>query len=70
MGKKLLLLALVVFAGCKGTSQEENKENTGETVFKINKTDAEWRAELTDMEYYVLRKAGTERAFSSESPSF
>lgn len=66
MGKKLLWLALVVFAGCKGTSQEENKGNTGETVLEINKTDAEWRAELTDMEYYVLRKAGTERAFSSE----
>ncbi|MCK0162013.1 peptide-methionine (R)-S-oxide reductase MsrB [Allomuricauda sp. F6463D] len=64
MGKKLLLVALVILAGCKGTSQEE--ENTNKTALNINKTDAEWRAELTDMEYYVLRKAGTERAFSSE----
>ena len=66
MGKRLLLLVLVVFAGCKGTSQEEKQESAKETAFKVNKTDAEWRAELTDMEYYVLRKAATENAFSSE----
>ncbi|HBU77874.1 MAG TPA: peptide-methionine (R)-S-oxide reductase, partial [Muricauda sp.] len=63
MGKRLLLIVLVVFAGCKGTSQEEKKEDATETTFKVNKTDAEWRAELTEMEYYVLRKEATENAF-------
>ncbi len=29
-----------------------------------NKTDAEWRAELSEEEYEVLRRQGTERAFS------
>lgn len=29
---------------------------------KIEKSDAEWRAELDDMAYKVLRKHGTERA--------
>ena len=56
MGKRLLLIVLVIFTGCKGTSQEEKKENIKETAFKVTKTDAEWRAELTEMEYYVLRK--------------
>jgi peptide-methionine (R)-S-oxide reductase len=32
--------------------------------FKIQKTDAEWREELSREEYQVLRKAATERAWT------
>jgi peptide-methionine (R)-S-oxide reductase len=35
-------------------------------VGKIVKSEAEWRAQLTPMEYKVLREAGTERAFTGE----
>ena len=31
---------------------------------KINKTDEEWREQLTEEQYHVTRKHGTERAFS------
>jgi len=31
---------------------------------KVEKTDAEWRTELSSEEYEVLRKKGTERAFT------
>ena len=34
---------------------------------KVQKTDAEWRAQLTDLAYKVTRQHGTERAFSHDS---
>lgn len=34
---------------------------------KVTKTDAEWRAQLSDLAYKVTRKHGTERAFTNDN---
>ena len=52
---------LILF-GCKGITQEINPNKN--KIYSVEKTDAQWKAELPEMAYYVLRKAGTERAFS------
>lgn len=33
--------------------------------FEVSRTDAEWRARLGELEYKVMRRQGTERAFTS-----
>ena len=69
MIKKIIFTLCIVLVGCKGNSQEkaETKSNTEqkEVAYKVVKTDAEWRKELTDLQYYILRKAGTETAGTS-----
>ena len=43
---------------CKSNSQDQKSK------YLVSKSDAEWKEQLPEMAYYVLRKAGTERAFS------
>jgi peptide-methionine (R)-S-oxide reductase len=35
-------------------------------VNRVHKTDAEWKQQLTELQFEVARKAGTERAFSGQ----
>jgi peptide-methionine (R)-S-oxide reductase len=64
MYKLLVLISLTLLFNCNSNAQK-TKTDKEEVVYKVTKTDEEWKASLTDMEYYVLRKAGTERPFSS-----
>lgn len=60
----LLLVAVFTFSSCQ--SQEKKDVSRKENIAKIQKTDAEWKKELTPEQYEVLRKKGTERAFTGE----
>ena len=63
MKNSILFLILSLLLSCNSTAQKQTKDE--QKTFPITKTEAEWKAQLTDKEYYVLRQAGTERPFSS-----
>ncbi|MBC7576904.1 peptide-methionine (R)-S-oxide reductase MsrB [Tardiphaga sp.] len=54
------LAALLSFSWLRGTSATAAEEK-----FEVEKTDAEWKKQLTPAQYDILRKEGTERPYSS-----
>ena len=56
------LLFLSIMLSCNSIAQEKSKEKK---EYKVEKSNTEWKKLLSPMEYYVLREAGTERAFTS-----
>ncbi len=62
MNKIALLIFTFLMVSCNSKAQDSKKEEK----FSINKTDTEWRAQLTEVQYHVLREEGTEPAFSSK----
>lgn len=62
MKQLVIAFICIAFISCNSTAQDAKKEKE---TFKVSKTEAEWKEQLTDDQFYVLRKEGTERPFSS-----
>jgi peptide-methionine (R)-S-oxide reductase len=62
MKKIILLFTIGILVSCSGKAQTSSKEKK---IYTVVKSKAEWKKELTKMQYYILREAGTERAFTS-----
>lgn len=56
-----MLLPSLLLYNCNGLAQKKEQTN-----FNVIKSDKEWKSILTEKEYYVMRKEGTEPAYSSE----
>ncbi len=62
--RKLLIFSIItLLLSCNTNAQKKATEKS--KTYKVTKTDAEWKTQLTNEQYYVLRKAGTERPFTS-----
>lgn len=61
---KYLILYISLFAAgsCTYAQSSQNEENTQ----KVVKSEEEWKAQLNDIQYYVLREKGTERAWTGQ----
>lgn len=59
-----LLLAGALPAAAQSIEIFSATEETYVMTEKISKSDAEWREQLTPLQYHVTREAGTEKAFS------
>jgi peptide-methionine (R)-S-oxide reductase len=65
IGKKLPVALMALFAALNISTAQTKTAETPKSEDKVVKTEAEWRKQLTAMQFYVTRQAGTERPFQN-----
>ena len=82
MLKIFVVLSLVIFAtiftisffteqaNAEIKQSDKKLKSKMNSVKKVEKTEEEWKQELTEKQFHILRKAGTERPFGKEYDEF
>lgn len=65
MNKIVLLSLILIIFNCNGNAQDKDTKKEIMT-YKVNKTEDEWKQELTPQQFWVLREKGTERPNTGE----
>ena len=63
--KKILGLVLL-FVSLQACGQQPQQTTATKKMENLPKTEAEWKAKLTEDEYYILRQKGTERPYTGK----
>lgn len=64
---KSVLTTLFILTSLVSCGQNKSEETTQTNYsFELNKSEKEWKNQLSELEFEVLRKAGTEPAFSGK----
>ena len=63
--RKMMLSSAAALGALAFAPSVLRRATAAEGAFEVTRTEEEWRAMLTDLEYEVMREEGTERAFTS-----
>ncbi len=61
----LAVAGALLVAACSSAAPTDAAQKSPE-VYPVMKTEAEWKKQLNDIQYHVLREKGTERAFTGQ----